>query len=357
MRDVVEIEKNQDGTTISYARYERIHEFDFNQLINTIDQQNIIFQHIKNGIGIKKFLEKVKEFESKENKSTNRVYAITFDILLPYKINTKEKKKRFIQAFKKQLFTDIAIYLNYFVIEYKKGKGTYLKFVIFERQLIDKEKAERYRNSVYTYKKENGERIAIKTSSTGQIKRDKNGKKVMKYVAFGNKLRFFNFSSELQLKAALSNMIESALNSTFTVKYVDKLQFIKKTVFASSNRFKRLTALAINRLKHMIETKLNKLYIPYKKILDHYDESQYMFSAERRIVSEIKHLFYSIESVFKNNAYIDHEGKVYEINYRYVLLPKLNQNIEVVLNDFDLKFENLKVKIDSILKEKNQNVM
>ncbi len=52
MRDVVEIEKNQDGATISYARYERMHQFDFNQLINTLDEYNIIFQHIKNGFQI-----------------------------------------------------------------------------------------------------------------------------------------------------------------------------------------------------------------------------------------------------------------------------------------------------------------
>lgn len=357
MRDVVEIEKNQDGATISYARYERMHQFDFNQLINTLDEYNIIFQHIKNGMGIKKFLEKVKEFEDIENKSPNKVYAITFDILLPYEINTQEKKKRFIQAFKKQLFPDIAIYLNYFVIEYEKGKGTYLKFVVFERQLIDKEKAIRYRNPVYTYKKINGERVKIQTRSTGQIKRDKQGKKVMKYIAFGNKLRFFNFANEFLLKDTLSQMIESALNSAFTVKYTDKLQFIKKTVFSSSNRFKRLAALAINRLKHLIEMKLNTLYIPYKKVLDGYIESQYMFAVERRIVFEIKSLFNSIEKIFKENVFVDIDGNVYEINYRYVLLPKLNQNIDAVLNYFDLKFENLKMKIQSILKEKNQNVM
>ncbi len=357
MRDVVEIEKNQDGATISYARYERMHQFDFNQLINTLDEYNIIFQHIKNGMGIKKFLEKVKEFEDIENKSPNKVYAITFDILLPYEINTQEKKKRFIQAFKKQLFPDIAIYLNYFVIEYEKGKGTYLKFVVFERQLIDKEKAIRYRNPVYTYKKINGERVKIQTRSTGQIKRDKQGKKVMKYIAFGNKLRFFNFANEFLLKDALSQMIESALNSAFTVKYTDKLQFIKKTVFSSSNRFKRLAALAINRLKHLIEMKLNTLYIPYKKVLDGYIESQYMFAVERRIVFEIKSLFNSIEKIFKENVFVDIDGNVYEINYRYVLLPKLNQNIDAVLNYFDLIFENLKMKIQSILKEKNQNVM
>lgn len=75
MKDVVEIEKNQDGTTISYARYERMHQFDFYQLINILDEYNVIFQHIKNGMGIKKFLEKVKEFEDIENKSTNNFYC------------------------------------------------------------------------------------------------------------------------------------------------------------------------------------------------------------------------------------------------------------------------------------------
>lgn len=343
VNDVVVIERNQNEQTIAYARFERLYESEFNILRNTIQESNIIVNHIKNNIELNTFLNMIYDFEIENNKSKNRVFALSYTILLPRLINTKEKKIAYIKEFRKLLLPDVVTYLNYFVIEEKKGKGTYLRLIVFERTLIDKEIVQRYKTPVYTYKKVDGERIQIKTREAKQIKRDRSGKKIKKYVAFSDKLRFFNFKNTSELREKFISIIETALKKVFTVRYIDKLRFKRKKVWGNSNRFKIAVAIAINHTKEYIEVNLNKHYCSLKRILDNVQDRHYHFTIERIQMAVLLKIYYEIESIFENNLF-KVEEKEAQINYKYIKLPELKENLIQLTAYFNRKMQEFESK-------------
>ncbi len=339
-QDIIEISQNQDGKSILYARFERLHEDEYLLLMKEVKEKKIIYKNIKNDIDINEFLEKVYYFEKNHNKFQNKIFALSFEILLPEKINTTEKKLNFIKAFKKQLLADISIYLNCFAMEYQKGRGTYLKLIVFERVYIGKTVNKRYKKPCYTYPKINGETVQIMTRKANTIMRDKLGNKIKEYVVFGDKLRFYNFSSINEYRIRLTQMIETAITKTFTIKYTGCLRFKRKTVYATANRFKRAVAILINQVKQEIETALNQHYLPLLRQLEAEDERYYIkYSPEAYKLAKLKAIFNEIEGVFNQNKLVLN-GNEYLINYRYVLLPDLKISLVKLKQFFYKKIEN-----------------
>lgn len=342
-KEFVDLERDAEGKLIRYIRFERLKEKAYRKWLDHLSEDEIIFQHLYKNQDVHSFCELVYQFEKENNSSENAIYALSFDLLLPYSVNTLEMKKKLIKAFIRQYRGDLAIHINYFVVEYCQGKGTYLKIIVFEREYLNKKVMQRYKQDVCTYPIINGKRTKKLIHPCGSVKKDKQGKKIKKHVLFGNKLRLFNFPNEHMLKIALTQMIENALHTAFTVKYETKLRFKRKTVYSTANRFKRIVAQRINQLKTYIESKLNYYYKRYKRISEGYDDLEYENSIERMQLLKINTIYYKIAGIFEANEYIEDQN-LYPINYRYVRLPDLSRSIEKIIAFFHRNLEHFGFK-------------
>lgn len=341
------IKIDQNKNIVSYVRYENLHEKEFKQLKKYINKntKNIIVNHVKDN-SVNSFLSKVYEFEkSKEynyqNNKKNSIYAVSLEILLPQYITTLQQKRKLINWYIRYLLADLKIYLNYFVYELKKGRGTYLKFIIFEREYINSEVYERYNKNYYThFYDENGIKQKKIKIEKGTVKKDEQGNKIKKFVLFGNKMRLLNEASFSYLIHRCKQILADAYKRITQQKIEFTLRFKRRYGYKTMHKLKRKVIQIINQCKTTIENKLNEQYTQLYKQLDNFDDRYYKYSSEQLKIRKLYRLFSKIEHIFEKNEFV-YNGEKYRINYRYVNLVELKESIQNLMEYFEEEYQKI----------------
>lgn len=359
MRDeALLLEKDQSGNLISYVRLERIYEREFLKMMETADYlgKNLILQkHSANNLS--SFMQKVYDFEMQHNKKEKRIFAVALNILLPRSIDSDDLKKKFIRHFFKCLIPDCHINISYYAYSYSQGEGNYIRLIIFERAYLNKRFYVRYKQDYYTYtKNKEGVLEARKTRKKGDFKLNEHGKKIKELVLFSEKLRLFNFSTISEFKNKTREVMETALKMiSDRTKEVNKLRFKKKTLYVNMRRMKKRIIIEINQFKAKLEYYLNQHYSPlHYSLSTEYESYDYELArlnnkSEKEQLTDLKKIYDWISGIFEKNVFFYKQENRY-INYRYVPLDKLKENIELLFDLFMVKLSNYcqKFKISRI---------
>lgn len=325
------------GELKSYINFQFLH---YNQMRAEIKNSYTIL--VKKNIDsdpqafFKKLIKYEKENEYKYSgkpgkKKYKTIYGVKLEVLLPKKIKSNLNIKTFINSFMEQLNP-----LNYKIpwIAYvvKKGNGSYVNFLISERQFLNHNEYLRYTRNYYA---KNGSVLHKK----GEFKLSVEGKRIKKHVMFSRKCRLFTLDRPFK-------WIMNQLFEKFDVAIRKVIKFIKtrwrlkvKKAKQCWHYFNRKAVMEVNHSKKYIEYYCN-FALDHQRgyIMDYHLDPRYeakSFPVPK--FKELEKLFYKYQARFEKGSFHDSLKQKRQIDYKGVPLPTLRENINELLLEFKIE--------------------
>lgn len=274
------------------------------------------------------FLEKVKNYENNKKrdfkKNYEARYGYKFTILLPEGNWDLDLTKKFIKKFVDEV-RQKEKGLKYISWIKQRGKGKYVTLYISDREYYAHQEIAKYDRDLYLDKNTKqwtsaGNPDAVLWCKKGEIKKDKNGEKIVKMIEFKKrKSRRFCFK-ESDKKDFYQSFRDLFIQVVKKVKKNIKsgLLISRENLRKAKNAYQRRSIIALNTTKQIIQNELNIRLWRSKRYPDAYEIYAYGANKGELYLTpkskKVKDLFNKYRNIFKQGFY-QVENVSFDIKY------------------------------------------
>lgn len=277
--------------------------------------------------------ERDHEYRYQKKSGYKTIYGVKIEILLPKKIKKDSEMKKLVSRFMTEL-NPLAYDLPYAAFFVQRGNGRYIEIMMSEREVVKRIEIVRYTRN---YKSKDGTLI----HKRGEPKLNADGKPLKQYVNFSGKKRIFVLDRPMEkIRKKLLRMLSRAFRTL--LQHIKLRMFLKiRKPRKSWHYFNRQCLLEINHAKRYIEYMCNYAAdIQKKEILDLEHDQPYRNIPIPKY-KEIKTVFMKYKARFEKNSYHDAAGNVFNINSRNVPYNELKENIERLIQMFQMEMRQI----------------